>query len=378
MKYFFIPGRLNDLSWKEINCVCEKFFKKHEYILKRKTGYFFLDIDLDIQHIFPKLGGFIKYGEILEGDLSVEKLTNEEKFVFGISSYSPTCNLKEVSQLAQKLKKEFSNLNKKSRFILPKGDAFLTTAQISQNRILDDGFEIVILEDGFGKTIEVQNISNFALRDYEKPFVDTKMGVLPIKLARMMINFAKIPEGGILWDPFCGTGNILLEGMDLGYNVLGSDIDEKSLEGAKKNIEWAKNKFEYTTEGRALFFDVMNPSPSKFDILRNSNIDGIVCEPYMGESQRKTLKVGKATGLINKHLSLVEGLFNNLNHFNFKKNFRVIIVFPEYKTYKGWMSVDVSKINFKNAKLIREEGLHWSRRDSIIRRLIFIFEYNSR
>jgi tRNA G10 N-methylase Trm11 len=378
MKYFFIPGRLYDLSWKELNCVCEKSFQKHEYILKRNRGYFLLDIDLDIQHIFSQLGGFIKYGEMLEGDLSVEKLTNEEKFIFGISSYSSEYSLKDVSQLAQELKKEFSNLNKKSRFILPKDESFLTAAQILQNRILQEGFELAILEDGFGKTIEVQNIDSFSKRDYEKPFVDTQMGVLPIKLARMMINFAKIPKGGVLWDPFCGTGNILLEGMDLGYDVIGSDIDEKSIEGAKKNIEWAKSIFGYSTQSKVLFFDVLNPSPSKIDILKNSSIEGIVCEPYMGEAQRKTLSVGKATSLINRHLSLVEALFVNLNNFGFKKNLRVVVVFPEYKTYKGWMSAETSKINFKNTKLLKEEGLHWSRRDSIIRRLIFIFEYNFR
>ncbi len=114
------------------------------------------------------------------------------------------------------------------------------------------GCEIVILGDEdflfVGKTIAAQDADAYTLRDMEKPVRDTRAGLLPPKLAQMMINFAwsllpdekKTKKQLTVLDPFCGTGVIPLECLARGWNVLASDKSEKAVTGCQKNIEWLR------------------------------------------------------------------------------------------------------------------------------------------
>ncbi len=379
MEYFFIPGRLKDLSWVELESVCKTVLGS-AFSLKEKNDYFLLKTDVSlnfVEDVFKRLGGFLKYGTILENDVDIVSLLDGEKIVFGISSYTSKYSFRDLKSLSQGFKETFTGMGKKVRFVLPKEEDFLSASQVLNNHLISEGFELVLLEDASGKTLGVQDIEGFSARDYSKPFVDKQMGVLPIKLARMMINFANIKQGKSLWDPFCGSGNILLEGLDLGYSVLGSDIDQESLDGSKANISWVKKRFDYKANSQVFFLDILNPTRSKLDIVKNSDLGGIICEPYMGKPQRKLLDNQQANSLVKQHYSLVQSLFFAIDQLGLKEKIRVVVIFPEYKTYKGWVSIERDLLDFKNTKLIKfpEKDLHWSRRNSIIKRLIFVFEY---
>ncbi|MFH1511468.1 MAG: DNA methyltransferase [Candidatus Woesearchaeota archaeon] len=56
------------------------------------------------------------------------------------------------------------------------------------------------------------------------------------KLARAMVNMTGI-KSGVLLDPFCGTGGILIEAALIGLSPLGCDISQKMVDAAKKNLE---------------------------------------------------------------------------------------------------------------------------------------------
>ncbi len=379
MEYFFVFGRLKALSFVELENVCSNFLGNN-FELIDKGEYIILKTDVNqnlVDEIFHKLGGFIKYGSILNENLDILSLSENKKVVFGISSYSSKISFKEIKDLSQEFKDHFLEADRKVRFVLPKKGKVLASSQISSNDLIQKGFEIVFLENQLGKTLGVQDIDGFSSRDYEKPFVNKEMGVLPIKLSRMMINLANIKEGETLWDPFCGSGNILLEGLDLGYDVLGSDIDTESLQGTKMNLDWVKKKFKYTENSHAFYLDVLNPTASKLEVVKNINLGGIVCEPYMGEAQRKILKVDSAESLIAQHLYLVKSLFQVVDFLMLKEKIRLVIVFPEYKTEKGWLSVNKDLLQSKKIKILKvsDEDLHWSRVNSIIKRLILVFEY---
>jgi tRNA G10 N-methylase Trm11 len=379
MEYFFVPGRLKTLSFVELDTVCKSILG-YNFKLTDRGEYILLETNVAesfVENIFPKLGGFLKFGVVLDENLDVLKIVQGEKVVFGISSYSSKNSFKAIKSISQEFKDYFVSAGKKVRFVLPTKETFLSSSQVISNSLISKGFELVLLDQKMGKTLAVQDIESFSLRDYSKPFVDKQMGVLPIKLARMMINFANIKQGTTLWDPFCGTGNILLEGLDLKYDVLGSDIDANSLEGAKKNILWAKKNFNYKNNSNIFFLDILNPSRSKLEIVKNTKLGGIVCEPYMGKAQKKILETENAKSLISQHLSLVQHLFMTLEFLNLSEKIRLVVVFPEYKTKNGWLSVEKKLLTFKNAKLLKlsEEDLHWSRVNSIIKRLIFVFEY---
>jgi tRNA (guanine10-N2)-dimethyltransferase len=55
-------------------------------------------------------------------------------------------------------------------------------------------------------------------------------------LARALVNLARIRPGGILIDPLCGTGAILIEGGLVGCRLYAADIDGEMVKGTLLNL----------------------------------------------------------------------------------------------------------------------------------------------
>lgn len=129
------------------------------------------------------------------------------------------------------------------------------------------GCELVIVQEGeeeenpsfwIGRTIAAQNVDAYTRRDIGKPVRDTTTGLLPPKLAQILLNLgawaargcqtplsepkAKSQKPMAVFDPFCGTGVIPLECMMRGWNVLASDLMQKAVNGCEKNIEWLRKE----------------------------------------------------------------------------------------------------------------------------------------
>jgi len=62
------------------------------------------------------------------------------------------------------------------------------------------------------------------------------------KVARALVNLTSIKRNQVLLDPFCGTGGILLEAGLMGIRIIGSDVEEKMIEGCKKTLDYYKIK----------------------------------------------------------------------------------------------------------------------------------------
>jgi tRNA (guanine10-N2)-dimethyltransferase len=62
------------------------------------------------------------------------------------------------------------------------------------------------------------------------------------KLARVLVNLSCIKKNETLLDPFCGTGGILLEAGLIDAKVVGSDIEEKMIDGCRKTLDFYKIK----------------------------------------------------------------------------------------------------------------------------------------
>jgi len=58
------------------------------------------------------------------------------------------------------------------------------------------------------------------------------------KLARALVNLSAIKNNETLYDPFCGTGGILIEAGLIGAKVIGSDIERKMVDGGKKTLDF--------------------------------------------------------------------------------------------------------------------------------------------
>jgi tRNA (guanine10-N2)-dimethyltransferase len=56
------------------------------------------------------------------------------------------------------------------------------------------------------------------------------------RLARCFVNLSRPRRGEILLDPFCGVGGLLVEAVNLGCRVVGSDLDPRMVRRAIRNF----------------------------------------------------------------------------------------------------------------------------------------------
>lgn len=54
--------------------------------------------------------------------------------------------------------------------------------------------------------------------------------------AASLVHLARVPPGGTVYDPFCGTGGIVLETALLGFRARGSDIDDRMVQGTWQTL----------------------------------------------------------------------------------------------------------------------------------------------
>ena len=92
-----------------------------------------------------------------------------------------------------------------------------------------------------------QNINSYTQRDRERPKRDAFVGMLPPKLAQIMINLSSAQSGNYLWDPFCGTGTVLQEATLLSINTYGSDLSDKMVDYTSENMRWLEKTFSTNT-----------------------------------------------------------------------------------------------------------------------------------
>lgn len=224
------------------------------------------------------------------------------KLNFGISAYDLKVKQKDIEKTALSVKKVVRASDKRPfRAILPKKGCELNSAQVIHGELIGSplGMELLLVNNGdvtlLAQTTQVQDIDAYAARDQARPKRDAKVGMLPPKLAQIIVNLAGrhvIPEDAKLveeqktrracvLDPFCGTGVILQEALLMGYGAFGTDIDLRMVQYAQENIEWLQSRFStagdcHITVGDATSFDWKNA----FDI--------VACETYLGRPFSRT------------------------------------------------------------------------------------------
>lgn len=102
----------------------------------------------------------------------------------------------------------------------------------------------------------------------KKPFFHPSM--MNSILARVMCNLAGVKPGNIVFDPFCGAGGILCEAAYIGATGIGTDLNWRLLQGARRNLE------EITAKYSIIQGDAVHPP------LRVA--DNIVTDPPYGRS----------------------------------------------------------------------------------------------
>lgn len=297
-----------------------------------------------------RLGGTLKSGEVIaelpQGDWHrvSQKIvqyyceawsSSEGKITLGISAYGFPVDSREVQKTGIILKQKLKKLGTSLRLV-PNPEPALSTAISHHNKLglSANKVELIVVRASGGKVYIAestgsQNITAYAKRDQMRPKRDAFVGMLPPKLAQIMINFAvnqvadgsrsktvdvesaPLLEGDVpgrasrapqddqgspverppkgngadsteqksnlrILDPFCGTGVILQEAALMGYSVYGTDLAEKMIRYSRDNLNWLAESHHvtfdwYLHEGDAMKTKWQQP------------IDAVVGETYLGQ-----------------------------------------------------------------------------------------------
>lgn len=212
-------------------------------------------------------GGIFLLAKNMEGKVSMADLPallqqetdgTKGKVTFSLRAYGlprPT-----VHNLYRSIKHHFKDKGIPVRYIGNERKAPVS-AQLHDAGLISGkhGCELVLLgnDDGeliwVGRTVAVQNPDDYTKRDMEKPVRDTRVGMLPPKLAQILLSLGawavrqtnpKAPKTLTIMDPFCGTGVIPMEALLKGWPVLASDASLKAVNGCEKNLDWLRKEWK--------------------------------------------------------------------------------------------------------------------------------------
>ena len=142
----------------------------------------------------------------------------------------------------------------------------LSSAAVEKEGLLRDGAEIISARIGgkfiLAKTVAVQPFDEFKSRDFEKVVRDARVGMLPPKLAIILLNLVARGQKGLkVLDPFCGSGTILVEAALAGHTPIGFDINERMVAASKSNLKQHNFEFELAVH------DARQPAEVAADIV---------------------------------------------------------------------------------------------------------------
>lgn len=214
---------------------------------------------------FARLGGSIKLAHVLTElpstnwrdvetylSRSIPKSLQglpDGKLKLGLSAYGLRASASDLNATGLRLKRAIKDMGHSVR-VVPNKTPVLNSAQVLHNQLTGAlGVEIVAYRNGsktlIAQTVAEQDIESYARRDQNRPMRDAKVGMLPPKLAQILINLTAPSAGAIVLDPFCGTGVVLQEAMLMGYEPYGTDIEPRMIEYSDVNLHWFEDKLSH-------------------------------------------------------------------------------------------------------------------------------------
>lgn len=345
-----------------------------------------------------RLGGTIKAGKVVShlsrgnwrqvsqniiAAYSEKWREHDGKITLGISAYDVSISAREVQKIGLIIKKNLKQHGVSLRLI-PNAEPTLNTATSHHNKLGLSANKVELLIVGsasngiiVAESVGTQNITALARRDQGRPKRDAFVGMLPPKLATIMINLGagNMPDstanGPRLLDAFCGTGVVLQEAALLGYKVYGTDLSEKMVEYTKVNLDWicqAKNLSPAATveQGDAMEHTWQPP------------IDIVVSETYLGQPFSAPPSPQK-----------LEEVRGNVNHIttSFLKNIHpqltpgtpLCLAVPAWRDSNGRITHlpfvrDISKLGYEQVSFrhVKPENLVYYREDQVVARELLI------
>ena len=298
----------------------------------------------------------------------------EGKIRLGLSTYGLKVSLKRQNATGLELKKVVKQAGRSVR-VVPNVTSELNSAQVLHNQLAGPtGMELLLISDGnqvvLAQTFAVQDIEAYAARDQARPKRDAKVGMLPPKLAQIIVNLTRPTPGSTVLDPFCGTGVILQEAMLMGMNAYGTDLEPRMVEYSQTNLKWLIEK-QYVKG------DVILQAGDATDHTWDKPFDCVACETYLGRpfsgppTPPVLAKVMQDVDTI--HRKFLKNMAKQI-----KPGFRLTIAVPAWKTRSGFKHLKMldsleelgyTRTSFAHAK---DEELLYYRSDQIVARELVV------
>jgi tRNA G10 N-methylase Trm11 len=353
-------------------------------------------LDLPTQEInFKRLGGTVKLAQVLSilpntnWQEILQYLTDKipqhmqyqpsGKFTLGLSIYGLPVSLSEQTKGLMAIKRVIRSTGKSAR-IVPNKTLTLNSAQVLHNKLTTKGaWELILVRDGpktiLAQTIFVQDIDAYAARDQARPARDARVGMLPPKLAQIMINLANPPNNGTVLDPFCGTGVILQEALLMGFNATGTDLDERMIQYSGENLKWLISQKPELADK----FTLEQGDATNYGWPLNVLPVAIASEIYLGRPLSKvpaSEELYKIAGDVN---TIFKKFLSNLAK-QIKPGTRLCLAVPAWRTKNGFVNLPAldnlsalgyNKVDFKSAT---SKDLVYFREDQIVARQLIVLE----
>lgn len=302
----------------------------------------------------------------------------EGKLQLGISAYGLPVKPQQLLATGLSLKKALRATGRSVRLI-PNQSNILNSAQVLHNHLTGStGFELVLVRDGnqtlYARTTAEQDIESYTIRDRGRPRRDARVGMLPPKLAQILINLAggtaKPPETRLL-DPFCGTGVVLQEALLLGYNVYGTDLEQRMIDFSHANLEWLKQQFEYSgsyelAAGDATSFHWQPP------------VNRVACETYLGQPFNTFPSPGKLEQVRSTCNTIIEKFLANIAN-QLAPEARLCLAIPAWQQRPNQFihlsvldhleKLGYNRVSFEHS---RDQELIYSREDQVVARELLV------
>jgi len=361
---------------------------------------------------FDRLGGSVKFCRILTtldtvDWKSIEKFLAqvspghsermpEGKMRLGLSAVGMNVDIKQLAATALTLKKAIKKTGRNVR-VIPNNSLELNTAQVLHNGLTKEtGWELVLIRDGdktiIAQTVKVQDIESYTRRDRERPKRDTKVGMLPPKLAQIIINLAvgELPEdklesicdipagrpiprkllGKTILDPFCGTGVSLQEATLMGYDAYGTDLERRMTDYSAANLDWLKKLYGFDEKEQLETGDATTHQWRQFDFVASETYLG---RPFTSPPDSETL----ARNIADCNLILKKFLQNI--HGQAKPGTRFCLAVPAWQIkqnqFKFLPLIDqISDLGYNRVSFehVRDNQLIYYRPDQIVARQLLV------
>lgn len=349
MKKLLILGRETNLCQAEAETVFDECVFLAENICLVKSS----QVDIN------KLGGVVKIVEpiadvevvntnqildqiqqIITSFISGINPTNKVSFGFSVYGDRISGRLRQVGKIGIEQKNILHEIGIKSRYIKPKTGLRLSSAQVIHNQLCSPnakGFDfcVILVRNRLiiGHTTAIQDIASYSRRDHNRPCRNMTVGMLPPKLAQIMINLAKPVESHTIVDPFCGSGVILQEALIAGFNTHGSDLSDKMIACSQKNLSWLSSSFKLKTK-----YSLSQADATQLKTLPANNVivtEGFLGRPFNIEPSKNQLSE-QITCLTEIYLSF----FRNLKQVNNPPT-RIVICLPLWRLAKKLLWLDI-------------------------------------